>query len=286
MDRLTEKEYWNSVYKKNAGHVETGSVPEEATSNGLKQWLKSHLGKYWRDYTDYLEWEVIYDQYFPKQTGLKVIELGSAPGTNLIRLHRTFGYEPFGIEYTEAGAQINRDVFQKNNINPANVIQADVFSEQFLTEYQGQFDLVISRGFIEHFTEMDKVIDAHLALLKDDGLLMISIPRIRAMPWVFFRFFNPTAIALHNLEIMNKKPFHALFQHRALQELYCEYLGTLKVQVCSEHSVQGGKRKLLRLMMDVQSVLYMIFRLVFGRRGFETYLFSPFLIYIGKKKSS
>ena len=234
----------------------------------------------------YLEWNVIYDKYFPKQAGLKIIELGSAPGLNLIRQHRTFGYEPFGVEYTDAGTQINRTVFRNNGIDPNNVIQADAFSEEFLTTYGEKFDLVISRGFIEHFTEMDKVIDAHLALLKENGLLMISIPRIRAVPWLLFKFFNPTSIPLHNLAIMNKQPFQALFQHKGLQELYCRYHGTLKVQVCSELNVKGSKLSLLHLMMDAQSIVYILFRLVLGRRGFETYLFSPFLMYIGKKKST
>ena len=286
MDRLTEKNYWNSVYENEEVSFAAHETTQKVNKNGLKGWLKQYLGEYWRDYAEYLEWDVIYDQYFPKQSGLKVIEVGSAPGTNLIRLHHTFGYEPFGVEYAEAGAQMNREVFCNNNIDPQNVIQADVFSPEFLSAYQGKFDLVISRGFIEHFTEMDKVIDAHLTLLKENGLLMVSIPRLRAVPWLLFKFFNPTVIPLHNLAIMNKRPFQALFQRETLQELYCQYQGTLKVQVCSELNLQGAKLKLLHLLMDAQSLLYMLFRLVFGRRGFETYLFSPYLIYIGKKKST
>jgi SAM-dependent methyltransferase len=286
MDRLTEKNYWNSVYEKETGIFEEPPSSQPTNGSGWKAWLKRYLGEYWRDYSEYLEWDVIYDKYFPKQGGLKIIELGSAPGLNLIRLHRTFSYEPFGVEYTDAGAKINRTVFQKNGIDPNNVIQADVFSEEFLTMYNGNFDLVISRGFIEHFTEMDKVIDVHLTLLKENGLLMISIPRVRAVPWLLFKIFNPTSIPLHNLTIMNKQPFRALFQHKALQELYCRYHGTLKVQVCSELTATGAKLSLLHLMMDIQSILYMFFRLVLGKRGFETYLFSPFLMYIGKKKST
>ena len=205
MNRLTEKNYWNSVYEKEAGVFEQRPPSQPTNGSGLKAWLKGLLGEYWRNYDEYLEWNVIYDKYFPKQAGLKIIELGSAPGLNLIRQHRTFGYEPFGVEYTDAGTQINRTVFRNNGIDPNNVIQADAFSEEFLTTYGEKFDLVISRGFIEHFTEMDKVIDAHLALLKENGLLMISIPRIRAVPWLLFKFFNPTSIPLHNLAIMNKQ---------------------------------------------------------------------------------
>ena len=282
MSRLTEKDYWNAVYLDEATAQSIPSL-KEIKQSGLKEWLKHHLGQYWRDYSDYLEWDVIYESQLPKTTGLKVIEIGSAPGTNLVRLHQAFGYEPYGVEYAEAGANLNRAVFRQNGLNPNHVIRADAFSEDFLTRYEGSFDLVVSRGFIEHFTEMRHVLDAHLRLLKPGGKLIVTIPRLTGVPNWLFRLFNPDVIPMHNLSIMNKQSFASLFRRTELQSQLCNYYGTFKVQVCGAEQLAGGKAALMNFLMNCQLLLNMLFRLAFGKRGAESYAFSPYLIYIGTK---
>ncbi len=280
MERLTEKDYWNAVYLGD-GIVRDRAKPVQ--NPGLKGWLKRHLSHYWRDYSDYLEWESLYETYLPKTAGLKVIEIGSAPGTNLVRLHQTFGYEPYGVEYAEAGANLNREVFRQNGLNPNQVIRADAFSEDFLARYESSFDLVISRGFIEHFTEMEKVMEAHLRLLKPGGTLLVTIPKLTGLPHLLFRYFNPDVIPMHNLGIMNKPRFAALFQRAELQRRVCDYYGTFKVSVCGAEHLTGYKAKLMNFLMNGQLALNMLFRLAFGKRGAESYWTSPYLIYIGTK---
>ncbi len=281
MDRLTEETYWNEVYIETKLQPKAKASKPEKTS--LKGFLKHHLDEYWRDYSDYLEWEVLYDEHLPKTKGLKIIEIGSAPGTNLVRLHQTFGYEPYGVEYAEAGADLNRQVFSQHGLNPNNVIRADFFSESFLTQYEGTFDLVISRGFIEHFTEMEHVIDAHLRLLKPGGKLIVTIPKLTGVPNRLFRFFNPAVIPMHNLEIMNRKSFAALFQRAELRQQYCNYYGTFKSHVCGSAQLSGVKRTAMSALMNGQLLLNLAFRGVFGKRGAESHAFSPYLIYIGTK---
>lgn len=282
MSRLTEKDYWNAVY---LGALTTPklSKPKAKQSPGLKTTLKQYLSQYWRDYSDYQEWEGIYESFLPKTSGLKVIEIGSAPGTNLVRLHQTFGYDPYGVEYAESGANLNREVFSQHGLNPNNVIRADAFSESFLTRYEGYFDLVISRGFIEHFTEMDKVIEAHLRLLKPGGKLLVTIPRLIGVPHLLFRLFHPEIIPMHNLNIMSKKSFAALFRRAGLQSHVCNYYGTFKVHVCGAEHLSGYQATVMNFLMNCQLMLNMLFRLAFGKHGAESYAFSPYLIYIGTK---
>ncbi len=281
MDRLTEQSYWNEVYTETKLQPKTTTIKPEQTS--VKGFLKHYLDPYWRDYSDYLEWDVLYGAHLPKIKGLKIIEIGSAPGTNLARLHQTFGYEPFGVEYAEAGARLNREVFSQHGLNPNNVIRADFFSESFLTRYEGTFDLVISRGFIEHFTEMGHVIDAHLRLLKPGGKLIITIPKLTGLPHWLFRLFNPAVIPMHNLKIMNRNSFAALFQRAELQPQYCDYYGTFKSQVCGAAQLSGVKKAVMHALMNGQLLLNLLFRGAFGKRGAESYAFSPYLIYIGTK---
>lgn len=282
MDRLTKKDYWNSVYLYDP---KTQTRPQlMPTKLGLKSWLKRKLGDYWNDYSDYLEWNSLYPEHLPKTQGLKIIEIGSAPGTNLVRLNKTLGYEPYGVEYAEAGADLNRSVFMQNGLNPNHVIRADFFSEEFLARYEGQFDLVVSRGFIEHFTEMEKVIDAHLRLLKPGGTLIVTIPRLTGVPNLLFRIFNPELLPMHNLNIMNRKAFSSLFERKELKRQLCDYYGTFKVSVCGTAQATGVKASAMNALMNFQLLLNMLFRAAFGKQGAESYLFSPYLIYIGMKE--
>ncbi len=281
MDRLTEQSYWNEVY------TETELPPNTITTNpekaGVKGFLKHYLDQYWRDYSDYLEWDVLYEAHLPKTKGLKIIEIGSAPGTNLVRLHQTFGYEPYGVEYAEVGANLNRAVFRQHGLNPTNVMRADFFSESFLTRYEGTFDLVISRGFIEHFTALENVIDSHLRLLKPGGTLIVTIPKLTGVPHLLFRLFNPAVIPMHNLEIMNRKTFASLFQRAELHPQYCNYYGMFKSYVCGAAQLSGVKKAAMKGLITGQLLLNLLFRCVFGKRGAESHAFSPYLIYIGTK---
>ncbi len=281
MDRLTEQSYWNNVYTETTLPPQTTATTPQKT--GLKGFLKHYLDPYWRDYSDYLEWDVLYEAHLPKTKGLKIIEIGSAPGTNLVRLHQTFGYEPYGVEYAEAGANLNRAVFSQYGLNPNNVIRADFFSEGFLARYEGTFDLVISRGFIEHFTEMESVIDAHLRLLKPGGKLIITIPKLTGVPNLLFRIFNPAVIPMHNLKIMNRNTFATMFQRAELRPQYCHYYGTFKSSVCGAAQSSGVKKAIMETLMNGQLLLNLLFRGIFGKRGAESLAFSPYLIYIGTK---
>ena len=112
-----------------------------------------------------MTWQVVYPQFLPENKHAKALEIGSAPGHFLVKLYQTFGYTPFGVEYSNSGVEITRKIFVENQLPPENVIHADFFSEQFLKKYQGYFDIVISRGFIEHFLNVDEVIDKHIELL-------------------------------------------------------------------------------------------------------------------------
>ena len=123
--------------------------------------------------------------------GAKVLEVGSAPGWHLVRLNQTFGFIPYGIEYSESGVELNREVFILHNINPDNVIHADFLSDEFHEQYKGYFDIAISRGFIEHFTDIEDIIEKHINLLTKGGYLIVSIPNLRGanyiLTWLFHR---------------------------------------------------------------------------------------------------
>ena len=277
----TENEFWE---RKNDLRKSTGT---EGFTDRIKILIKAMLGskilEYMRSYDDYLLWNVIYKKYLPNTRGARVLEVGSAPGDYLVRLSKTFHCIPFGIEYSNSGVELNRRLFIANNIDPNNVIHGDFLSEEFHKRYQGQFELVTSRGFIEHFTDAKGIVERHLNLLADDGVLVISVPNLRGLNYLFARLFHKELIAMHNLTIMGKSKFKELFDDSEVSEIFCGYYGTFNFGLFNarENSV---RQSILSLCMKFQMLLNLAFRLLLRDRGAESAFLSPSLIFVGKKK--
>lgn len=236
-----------------------------------------------RDYRDYLLWDVIYPRYLQAKRGAKALEVGSAPGTHLIHLHKTFGFEPYGVEYSEQGVRLNRDEFQENGISPSRVLHADFFSDEFQRAYAGFFDVVVSRGFVEHFTDVRPVIAAHANLLTNGGLLVVTIPNLRGVNYALQWWFNRGVLPLHNLAIMRRSVFTEAFTDQGLSALRCGYYGTFSFGVFSTTHKSALRNWTFWCCSRAQSILNMLFRIVFRAHGAETAFASPYLIYIGRK---
>ena len=282
MRKLTKKKFWNSLYKSKIFEN------EQKTSEGmLKSIIKTIFGKniirYMHNYSDYLLWNVIYKKYMPKKKGMKVLEIGSAPGNYLVRLSKKFDFIPYGIEFSEIGIKLNRKIFILNKINPDNVIYADFYSNNFHKQYREYFDIVISRGFIEHFFDVEDLIEKHINLLIKGGYLIVSIPNLLGANYILSWIFNKKIISKHNLIIMQKGEFLKLFDKKNLLILFCNYYGTFDFSLFNTKR-NSSMRFLLNFCTKFQVILNIIFRLLFKEKGMENKIFSPHLIYIGVKK--
>jgi SAM-dependent methyltransferase len=288
MSQLNEKPYWDSIHVREQKEIKLpASTPElETDTNGLKATVKKVLGasflKRISNYDDYLLTEVILPRVLPDIRATRYVEIGSAPGEFIAGFSKRYGCIPYGVEYSDVGVEVNRRVFEQNGFGPDNVIHKDFFSDEFADSYRNYFDGVLSRGFIEHFEDVTPVIDRHSAILKPGGYLIISVPNLRGFNYFLSRFFDESSIARHNLRIMTKNAYAALFQRPDLQSLFCGYYGTFNFYLFT-----GGpsaiRNKTLRLCHRVQPALNFAFRTACRDRGIETGLFSPSLLYIGRK---
>ena len=285
---MTDRSYWDSAHESEKAFWDKNELKKSMRISRIKTLIKTILGQkileYMRSYEDYLLWEVIYRKYLPNTAGARVLEVGSAPGDYLIRLSETFNCIPYGIEYTDSGVELNRQLFSAHNIDPNNVIHADFLSEEFHKRYQGQFEFVISRGFIEHFTDAKGIVEKHLNLLSENGVLVISVPNLRGLNYLLARAFHKELIAMHNLTIMAKSRFKELFDQNAVSEIFCDYYGTFNFGLFNarENSVRNS---ILGLCMKAQLLLNFAFRIIFRERGAESAYFSPVLLFVGRKRN-
>ena len=278
MNRLTDRTYWDGHYRDSSA----GSASWRRKMAGL---LPRSVVRWFLPYDDFLLWDVVFASAFADlPVGARVLEVGSAPGSLLVRFSRRFKTIPYGVEYTKSGAEMNRRTFLEAGFDPSNVIEEDFFSESFLATYRGQFDVVMSRGFIEHFDDARAVVARHFELLKPGGFMVVTIPNLRGVYGVWTRCFNPDQMPLHNLNIMKGPEFSRLFDGLPLEVIRRGYIGTFTFWLFTAPEGARFMQRIIRGLINVQYALNIPFRLLFGRRGFETRIFSPNLVFVGRRK--
>jgi len=265
--KLTDKAHWSQEWDLiELNEIERRASPRPSTL--------------FSSYKEYLFWDVLFDHYIPKVDEATALEIGSAPGDFLVRLNERYGYTPYGIEWTQRGVELNRQLFQLHNIDPDNVISADFLSEEIQQAYKERFNLVISNGFIEHFDKPRDIVDKHSNLVKKGGLLIVIIPNMSGANGLVRQFHSATKAA-SNFDIMRLNEFIKLFDEKSLNRLFCGYYGTFDAAWTFPVPVV---KTLLRL--TTQPILNVAFRAVLGQKGWESWLFSPHLVYIGIKRET
>ena len=104
----------------------------------------------------------LFDTYLPQQTGLKILEIGGAPGQFLAYLAKEFGYSAHAIDYSSIGCDKTLEAFEGVNLD-LTIWNRDIFCD--ISDLP-LFDIVFSMGFIEHFNDLDAIVGKHVELLK------------------------------------------------------------------------------------------------------------------------
>ncbi len=235
-----------------------------------------------RNFAEYIFWRSL-KEYLPKDRRMKVLEVGSAPGKNLIRLHRIFGYIPYGIDNSESGVMINRAYFEKNGLHKDNIIYGDFFDKRFHQRYKDYFNICFSYGFLEHFDDSDYVMEQHIDVLKKGGILVIAIPNFRYINYLLLSIFSPSTIGIHNRKIMNIPSFNKLF-HRKMEPLFCGYQGGFNLGLFYTRKNTVRRKILKSCKRWVQSPANRILFWMHNRNlNVDCRFLSPYLVYIGRK---
>jgi 2-polyprenyl-3-methyl-5-hydroxy-6-metoxy-1,4-benzoquinol methylase len=107
------------------------------------------------------------------QTNLKVMEIGAAYGETL------FYIKSKGIASEVVGVDIFEDKENKENYKNLDRFIFDDIERIDFPEYYGYFDLILLPDVLEHLIEPKNVLNKVRKYLKDDGIIIVSMPNIR-----------------------------------------------------------------------------------------------------------
>jgi 2-polyprenyl-3-methyl-5-hydroxy-6-metoxy-1,4-benzoquinol methylase len=250
------------------------------TSSLLFQ-LKQKIKHFTRDYSNSILWEVLCKKYLPYNSEYKIVEVGCAPGKYLINFNTMFGYTPYGVEYSEKGVEITKENFRKAQLDPQGVVFADFFDPHFQEVSKGKYDVVFSRGFIEHFDDVTHVVDLHRNMVRRGGYVVIMIPNLNGVNKVIAKFLNKGSFDLHNTSIMNTNAFNALFPDTLYKKLYCGHLGLFSIGLFNTD--KKWKYVAYRMLLLLQRPFDAFMRLCVPSGKWVSNYTSPYLLCIAQK---
>ena len=170
--------------------VDSAPPPRTATGSVVweRQWLHVHSdekddrllareeqGHRWAAIVERLE------RAFGRVEGLRTIELGSGRG-DLSALLAKSGADPLLLDASEAALKQARHRFERLG-RSAVFCQGDMLAPE--PALRNTFDVALSSGVIEHFkgAERPRVVRAHLDVLRPGGMVIISVPNARCVPY-------------------------------------------------------------------------------------------------------
>ena len=221
----------------------------------------------------------------PHHDDWSILEVGCATGEHLVRFHSTFGYHPHRVKYRALWVEETRRTFVAHGLPAENVIEADVFADDFQRRNRAHFDVVFSWSLIEHFDDPCRLITAQTFLLRPEGFLVCAAPNLFGWSYPWIRLLAPEHLAQHNCAIMRKRFYAALYEGRGLTARFCGCVGRFQLFGAS-HGHGGGWRGATWRALDRVCDLgdHFLFLLLRGR-ALET-RFSPWFVYVGQKSAS
>jgi len=219
----------------------------------------------------------IFDTYFPQQTGLKILEICSAPGQFLAYLAKEFGYSAPAIDYSTIGCDKMREAFEIANVD-VTIYNRGIFGD---ISALPRFDIVFSMGFIEHFSDLDSIVGKHVELLKKQGILLLGVPNYRGISHAVLKRLAPRKLSMHNVETMDIKNWESFEKKYGLEMIFKAYLGGFNPGNFRRCENRTLKNLLIRFFFKIVRVL-VTDRFTFLRR-FNSIYWSAYLLGIYRK---
>lgn len=219
----------------------------------------------------------VFDKYLPVNDEWNVLEIGGGGGSYLMYIHEKFLYQAHTLDYSVSGNEKTRQYFEKTG-TPITLYTKDLFSD--LTELP-LFDVVYSLGFIEHFDNPVEVVNRHLALLKPNGLLILGVPNLTGIYYLFLKHLAPSILKTHNLKIMNINNWKDFEQTLKLNPIFKSYFGGFEPMNMKKIEKKDFISQIFYFTVKVLMVIFS-FNLKFLRKINSMY-FSAYMIGVFRK---
>ncbi|MCA1991311.1 MAG: class I SAM-dependent methyltransferase [Coleofasciculus sp. S288] len=166
---------------------------------------------------------------------MKLLEIGCANSVWLPYFAKEFGFQIFGLDYSEIGCEQEKYILSKAAVK-GDVVCSDFFAppETMLEE----FDVVISFGVAEHFEDTATCIQAFSKFLKPKGIMITIIPNMVGLTGWFQKLINRPVFDIHVL--LDSDALAESHKVSKLKVVDCDYFMSTHFGVCNLNGIPIG----------------------------------------------
>jgi 2-polyprenyl-3-methyl-5-hydroxy-6-metoxy-1,4-benzoquinol methylase len=226
--RKTEEDYWNGVH---AGRAIRPRLPSGLVigTRNVQHILRPHL-----------------------RPGIRVLEIGCAPGKYLAWAASITGTEAAGLDYSKPGVDLSRWLFKALELR-GDIREEDVFQSSFPP---ASFDLVYSLGVIEHFDDPRPLVKMHVDFLKPNGTALIAVPNYGGVYGKLQQWADASLLGMHNLSIMSCDALARLAPQNDGNRVDAFPTGRVDPAVVTwSHRMPGSLAKVVQLALNTAGLL-------------------------------
>jgi 2-polyprenyl-3-methyl-5-hydroxy-6-metoxy-1,4-benzoquinol methylase len=180
---------------------------------------------------DFRKINEVYTRTLSPSPSQKLLELGCGNSVFLSYFHKEFGYDVYGLDYSELGCKQTERILARDNVK-GTIVQGDIFNPP--SELIGQFDVVCSFGVLEHFEDSTATVKAFSKFLKPGGTLITTVPYLKGATGLLQKIMNKPVYDIHVL--MDREDLKGFIKNAGLNLTYCEYHLPISFGVTLEQS--------------------------------------------------
>src|SRR5207247_404436 len=123
-----------------------------------------------------------------------LVEVGCARSAVLPLFAKRLGFRVAGIDYSPNGCEQTRLMLEREGVT-GDIYCCDVFS--IPDDLVERFDMVVSFGLIEHFSDTMAIVAALSRLLRPGGLIFTSVPNMHGITGFVQKTLNKRIYDIH-----------------------------------------------------------------------------------------
>lgn len=213
----------------------------------------------------------------------KLVEVGCARSQVLPVLAKKMEISVAGVDYSPNGCEQTRLILKREGVG-GDVFCCDIFS--IPEQLSGRFDVVISFGLIEHFSNSDEIVKALAKLLKPGGLIFTNIPNMRGLTGFFQKIMNR---AIYDVHVpLTPKNMRTAHENAGLHVLECDYFlssnfGVVNIGTSLTGSPSWWMKKIVMAFLVRASMVIWTLERMTSRLPAKS-MFSPYVNCVAIKK--
>ena len=213
------KQYWDKIWR-------TSDIPQRV--NPRQEGLPNYVYRRYHEYFCKVFWNL-------NTHGKNLLEIGCARSVWLPYFAEEFGFEVYGIDYSETGCQQAMQILENERVN-GEIVCADFFSPP--GPMLEAFDVVVSFGVLEHFKDTTACIATFSKFLKPGGLLITNIPNLSGLNGLIQKMINRAILDIH--VPLKRDAFMQAHQINGLRVISCDYFLFINLGVLNVENLRGG----------------------------------------------